>query len=372
MGEQIARLLAWREGMGEQIARANIQPPPGLQESYLGASHFKAVDPQFLVASRSTSLGLPTTDSSPEISAEYSDPKTSSSSDEQASQSSRSSYVQTWAAPKPVPFGMPPAILQRRKEKEKVISFSYSEEPAGYENFPDNLSLVDGVTARFEPFFCVTAEAWRAFEKDVAFVVEPPLPESLVLDPSTGVISGLLSEAQEAPSRHKITLKVAATGPGGVCLGSLPITCCSVVLRGADQEQVESYTRQPRRGPKKVISFSYSDEPANTKGVQRMDLVFGGSTCIAPRLRFTAETWRSLEKDMRFVVEPRLPKSLSVDSSTGIISGVLLREESDKPSWHKITMSIAATGPGGLDLGTLDVATCNVSIRGSDSELTCM
>jgi len=96
------------------------------------------------------------------------------------------------------------------------------------------LYLVLGVRTRLDALLEITTEKEAALKEEMEFRVEPPLPEGLVLDRKTGQISGVPSKAKEAPSVHRITISVDAICPGGMSLGMLALTSCTVVFRVLD------------------------------------------------------------------------------------------------------------------------------------------
>lgn len=96
------------------------------------------------------------------------------------------------------------------------------------------LVLCAGVRACYKAQLQMAAETREAFEANLNFVVEPPLPPGVSVNPKTGVITGVPSEAQEELSLHKITITIPATGPCGISLGTIPLASCKVGVRVID------------------------------------------------------------------------------------------------------------------------------------------
>lgn len=77
--------------------------------------------------------------------------------------------------------------------------------------------------------------AREALKDAMSFSVDPPLQCGLHLDERSGLISGVPMEFQ-ARKRHIVTVRTAATGPGGINLGLVPLASTSLFIRTMDRE----------------------------------------------------------------------------------------------------------------------------------------
>jgi hypothetical protein len=115
------------------------------------------------------------------------------------------------------------------------ISLQYhksQEEPAKVFN------LVTGVRVHLPAELIISSE--QAFvEGMLEFAADPPLPEGLVLDGKTGLISGTPVFPQGSVAVYVITISIKACGPGGLEIGSLPLTSCSLPLRIWDLQKFQ-------------------------------------------------------------------------------------------------------------------------------------
>jgi hypothetical protein len=93
-----------------------------------------------------------------------------------------------------------------------------------------------------------------------------------------------------------------------------------------------------------------------------LNLVVGVRVCFPPKVDIKSEKKASLENSMQFSIDPKLPEGLDLNASTGLISGVPQRAQA-APSVHHITISIDATGPGGIPLGSVPLITCTIVVR---------
>mmetsp|Transcript_49306 Transcript_49306/g.77989 ORF Transcript_49306/g.77989 Transcript_49306/m.77989 type:complete len:545 (-) Transcript_49306:282-1916(-) len=121
------------------------------------------------------------------------------------------------------------------------LRYSAEEPPActassgnGNESAPMMLNLVAGVHVNMPAFVDIAPEKQTALHEHLVFSASPPLPEGLVLDSKTGLISGMPIKVQETPTVHDVTVSVDAFGAGGIPLMMLALTSCQVVLRIVD------------------------------------------------------------------------------------------------------------------------------------------
>lgn len=136
------------------------------------------------------------------------------------------------AADVPVPTALAQGGGIESWPEKETVAFGYSEELAG-DHAVQHLVLLAGVRVRLAPHFGVSAEKWQSLESTVTFAAEPALPEGLLLHPRTGAILGV-PQVKGVPSWHTITACVPATCPGGISLGALPLTSCSIAIRIED------------------------------------------------------------------------------------------------------------------------------------------
>jgi hypothetical protein len=93
-----------------------------------------------------------------------------------------------------------------------------------------------------------------------------------------------------------------------------------------------------------------------------LNLVVGVRVSIQPKVDIKAEKQGSLEDNIQFSIDPSLPEGLDFSKSSGLISGMPQRVQV-VPSVHHITISIEATGPGGIPLGSVPLASCSIIVR---------
>mmetsp|Transcript_68326 Transcript_68326/g.108422 ORF Transcript_68326/g.108422 Transcript_68326/m.108422 type:complete len:626 (-) Transcript_68326:188-2065(-) len=209
-------------------AMASTSPPEALNEAFVSAaqsripasSSLPAPLPMTAPPSTGASLGRPPgsfkapAESPPTRSSDHSDP------------SSRSGSQKTnKTAMSGQPFGV------------DFIRLRYCNECSHDPSAPQVLTLVAGVRVHFPAFVEITSEKQGALEENIEFVASPPLPENLELHRSTGLISGMPAQPQEAVSMHLISISIDATGPGGIPLGTLPLTSCTIALRIVDLQR---------------------------------------------------------------------------------------------------------------------------------------
>jgi len=96
------------------------------------------------------------------------------------------------------------------------------------------LTLVAGIRVYILPQLSwLSGESSGSLEGCLRFFAQPPLPAGLDLHLGTGAITGLLERCRGI-SRHVITAKTLAVGPGGIALGEVPLSSCSIDLCVAD------------------------------------------------------------------------------------------------------------------------------------------
>lgn len=96
------------------------------------------------------------------------------------------------------------------------------------------LTFVAGVRVHFPARVDSKLENRDALLENIEFMVEPPLPGGLVLHKSTGLLSGVPLLAQESPSIHNVSIRIAAIGFGGAPLGTVVLTTCKISIRILD------------------------------------------------------------------------------------------------------------------------------------------
>mmetsp|Transcript_10160 Transcript_10160/g.16494 ORF Transcript_10160/g.16494 Transcript_10160/m.16494 type:complete len:208 (+) Transcript_10160:62-685(+) len=105
----------------------------------------------------------------------------------------------------------------------------------------NNLTFVAGMYVHCPACVRAPSKIKEHLDKDVKFVVQPPLPEGLTLDRRTGLISGIACHTQNASSTHLITVGVYATGKGGIRSGMLPLTTCTIDISIEDTQELFQY-----------------------------------------------------------------------------------------------------------------------------------
>mmetsp|Transcript_61185 Transcript_61185/g.157803 ORF Transcript_61185/g.157803 Transcript_61185/m.157803 type:complete len:882 (+) Transcript_61185:126-2771(+) len=108
-----------------------------------------------------------------------------------------------------------------------------------------------------------------------------------------------------------------------------------------------------------MMAVSYCPPPGT------ISLAVGLKVRLSPKVVCSGE--QNLRSCLTFSTEPALPKGLSLDPTTGVISGSPV--EIQERSSYAVTISLAARGPGGRVLGAVPVARCTVQI--SVTDLSC-
>lgn len=114
----------------------------------------------------------------------------------------------------------------------EAIKVLYSQ--IGLEENPQTVVLRANVYNSIPPRLSVKPEAWKAFEDTLSFSATPQLPEGFSMNPRTGTITGMASNARKEKTHHEISINVPAYAPGGISLGTWPVTRCSIVMQILD------------------------------------------------------------------------------------------------------------------------------------------
>lgn len=123
----------------------------------------------------------------------------------------------------------PSALATGASSPANPVSLTYSS--AIKRSEVSNLILILGVkTSLSAQLEFSSSQGQRCLENSLTFSVEPSLPQGLCLDPQSGLISGIPLNVQDC-SPFIITAKVSATAPGGISLGQVPLTSCTVLIR---------------------------------------------------------------------------------------------------------------------------------------------
>jgi len=161
-----------------------------------------------------------------------------------------------------------------------------------------------------------TAYTATSFSGTLSYAVSPALPSGLSLNSSTGVVSGTPSASQSATS-----YTVTGTGSGS---GSATAT----------------------------ISITVSAAPALSPSTQSVSGTVGSSITAT-----TAYTATSFSGTLSYAVSPALPSGLSLNSSTGVVSGT--------PSASQSATSYTITGTGsgsGSATATISITVAAASV----------
>jgi hypothetical protein len=126
------------------------------------------------------------------------------------------------------------ASSQEKEIGTEFVSLRYSAKVRSNTSSPATLNLVVGVRVSIPAKIDIKGESRGSLVDSMQFSIDPTLPEGLDLNKSTGLISGLPQRRQVVPSVHHITISIDATGPGGIPLGTVPLTSCTIVVRILD------------------------------------------------------------------------------------------------------------------------------------------
>mmetsp|Transcript_112057 Transcript_112057/g.327747 ORF Transcript_112057/g.327747 Transcript_112057/m.327747 type:complete len:668 (-) Transcript_112057:182-2185(-) len=125
----------------------------------------------------------------------------------------------------------------------------------------------------------------------------------------------------------------------------------------AEEEAAEG--RLEEKATVGAVRYWYGEEHAAGQG-KNLTLVTGQCVHLPAHVQVDAEKQQGLQDCLNFSVWPALPPGLEWDTKTGLISGT--PEKAQPPAVHTFTASIAATGPGGIDLGQVHLASCQFSL----------
>jgi len=109
----------------------------------------------------------------------------------------------------------------------------------GPEKRQAKLTLAVGQEVHLPAWVGMDSSARKALQNVLTFSVDPPLQHGLSLDPQNGLISGMATEVQ-ARKLHMITASTAATGPGGIRLGLVPLARTSLLIRIVDLRKLKA------------------------------------------------------------------------------------------------------------------------------------
>jgi len=114
-------------------------------------------------------------------------------------------------------------------------------------------------------------------------------------------------------------------------------------------------------GMLRVTYSSEEDSEADSAPVA-LTLIAGVRTCLRPKVIYASpEGQRCLEPTLAFVVQPALPSGLTLDATTGIISGTP-ENISSKAGVHIVTVKVPAQGYGGIALGHVPLTSCELFV----------
>eukprot|EP00930_Biecheleria_cincta_P017351 TRINITY_DN13824_c0_g1_i1.p1 TRINITY_DN13824_c0_g1~~TRINITY_DN13824_c0_g1_i1.p1 ORF type:complete len:559 (-),score=85.09 TRINITY_DN13824_c0_g1_i1:265-1941(-) len=118
-------------------------------------------------------------------------------------------------------------------------------------------------------------------------------------------------------------------------------------------------------GRESVVSLSYCKDGAmhDVSGPPlSLYAIAGVRTCLSPHIQYpNSEARMCLEPTLVFVVQPALPLGLSMDTRTGLITGVPL--DASQMGVHVVTIKVPAHGSGGISLGEVPLASCKLAIK---------
>jgi hypothetical protein len=115
-----------------------------------------------------------------------------------------------------------------------TLTYDSYRPQSAFSQQPLSLTLVAGARTHYPAHVEIAPEKEGTLEDHIRFSVKPSLPEGLTLRKSTGLITGIPLQAQDNPSLHHITISIPAMGAGGIPLGMLPLTTCTISVRVVD------------------------------------------------------------------------------------------------------------------------------------------
>jgi len=124
-----------------------------------------------------------------------------------------------------------------------------------------NLTFIVGIRTRIAAHLEVDPDTWRNLEDRAVFTVQPPLPNGLVIDPCSGLISGLPMQNQESASEHIVYINIAQIDPsrvgnGRLSFNNVTLTACSLSVRVVDVHMCSS-------NPKVGYSMTHAQQKNN-------------------------------------------------------------------------------------------------------------
>lgn len=108
------------------------------------------------------------------------------------------------------------------------------------------------------------------------------------------------------------------------------------------------------------LRYWYGPEGADG-GEERLTVLEGQAVHLPAHIEIGAEQKQQFQDCLCFSVQPALPAGLSWDVGSGLITGA--PEKPQPAQFYTFTASVPATGPNGIDLGQMNLASCRLSIK---------
>lgn len=289
----------------------------------------------------------------------------------------------------PLPFLPKQNSVIEDEAGPELVAFWYSDNSQDTSIDGDNVQhfkFAAGVNVRLVSHLDICADRQRDVEANIKYVAEPVLPDGLCLDARTGIITGVTPKEAGQLMMHKIIALVPGKTTGGIPLGALPLTSCTIAMHTVDalplehgMHTVDTFSLEPSKnvleqpvlsketaivdeaGPMH-IAFWYGKKPADGEKVQRFTFLAGVSLRIVPNLDLAADCRREVEANLSFIVDPALPDGLCLDERTGIISGVPANGPGQF-AIHKITALVPARSADGVFMGAMPLTSCSISMQ---------
>mmetsp|Transcript_11444 Transcript_11444/g.19953 ORF Transcript_11444/g.19953 Transcript_11444/m.19953 type:complete len:542 (-) Transcript_11444:67-1692(-) len=154
-------------------------------------------------------------------------------------------------------------------------------------------------------------------------------------------VSIFFSESEQ--STHSMSMTTAELPPGGALM----------------------HTQSYSFGTSAVTSLRYLKRAHEVTDGEvrkaRLTLVAGQKVHLPASLDMETSTRKALRDMLTFSVDPPLPPGLSIQSQSGLLSGIAM--EAQPRRLHMVTVSTVATGPGGLKLGLVPLARTSLLVR---------
>lgn len=110
------------------------------------------------------------------------------------------------------------------------------------------------------------------------------------------------------------------------------------------------------------IRLRYAEAGSRDRGASTsLTLVASDHASLPAIVDVSEDKQGSLEEHIEFRAEPTLPEGLVLHERTGFISGIPSKAQ-ETPTDHTITISISATGKGGVPLGKIPLTSCRIVI----------